>query len=107
MGYVRKLTGAQGQIDAARQNAAATEAATMQAAKAQQQQLIQSAKAAADAQAQASARAAAEAKASAAVSAPLETVDVSLDAPVAESAAVVKRRKRASFGTGYSTGVSV
>jgi len=107
MGFVRKITGTQAQIDAARANAAATVDATNQAAARQEAQLIQQAKAAADSQAQIAARQAAEAKAASAVSAPLGQADVALDAPSTVSTPVARRKRQASFGTGYSTGVSI
>lgn len=105
MGFVRKITGVQGQIDAAKRNAKAQEDATKQAAAAQAQALNASANAAAQQQAQLAARSAAEAKAASAVSAPLDQADVQLDDSGATTAA--RKSRRAVFGKNYSTGVSI
>lgn len=106
MGWVRKTTGIQGQIDAAAKNADAQEKATREAAAAQQRALLDSAKAAADNQAQIAARAAAEAAASDAVSQPLATADVQLSSST-EDTATKRRTRRASFGRNYSSGVNL
>lgn len=105
MGFLRKLTGAQGQIDAAKKNALAQEEATRQSAAAAERAAMQSARAAADQQAQLAARSAAEQKASDAVSKPLAQVDVSVDTD-ASSTSDVKRR-RARFGKDYTSGVKI
>ena len=104
MGFVRKVTGVQGQIDAANANASAQENATRQAAAAQQRALTDSAKAAAMAQAQAASRAAAEGKAANAVSAPLGNADVQLDSP---DEVRTTRTRRGSYGRSYSGSVSI
>jgi hypothetical protein len=104
MGFVRKVTGVQAQIDATNANADAQTKATAQAAAADQQQLMQSAKATADQQAQIAARSAAESKASSAVSAPLEQADVQL---AGDGADAQRRSRKASFGRNYSSGVSI
>lgn len=104
MGYVRKKTGIQAQIDAGQANAAAQEASIQQAAKAQQQAMMDTAVAAARQQSAIAARSAAEAKAADAAAAPIETADVVLDEPVPT---VARKAKRARFGTGYNSGISV
>jgi hypothetical protein len=105
MGFLRKITGAQGQIDAAKKNAAAQEDATKQSAAAAERASMQSAKAAADQQAQLAARSAAEQKANDAVSKPLGQVDVSVDTDATSTADVRKRRAR--FGKDYTSGVKI
>ena len=82
---VMKLTGVQAQIDATNRNADAQYAATAQATRDSQAAMMASAQAAADQQATLAARKDAEAKAAAAASTPLETADVSIDAPATES----------------------
>lgn len=107
MGFVRKITGVQAQIDAANANADAQIKATKQAAADQQRSLMETAKAAADQQALLSQRNAASIKAEKVASTPLDSVDVSLDA----GADTTGKRKatRASFGRNYGggTGVSI
>lgn len=107
MGYVRKKTGVQGQIDAANRNADAQIAATKQAADQAQQQLMLAAKAAAEQQAMIAGRMAAEKKASDAAGQPLDVAEVQLDEAPTQSAIAAKRSKRASFGRNYSTGVGI
>lgn len=107
MGFVRKMTGADKQAEAIKQNAAAQADATRQAATQAQQQLMLSARQAAEQQALASARMVAENKAADSVSQPLAIADVQLDT-TSPMAASVRRRKRVSFGTGANaTGVSI
>lgn len=107
MGFVRKITGQQAQIDAARENAARQEASAKQAADAAARQAQGAAKASADAAAQASARSAAEEKAAEVVSAPLGQADVSVDAQQTETTTAATRRKRTQFGRTYNTGVGL
>ena len=107
MGTVRKLTGAQGQIDAANRNADAQLEASKQATQGQVQALNASATAAANAQKQAAARSQAEAAAAAAVSAPLAVAEVALDPAATESGAATARKKRAQFGKSFSSGVNI
>jgi len=107
MGAVRRLTGVTQQAEATQNQANAQVAATEQASQAAATSLRQSAKAAADQQRMLAARSAAEAKASEAVSRPLETAEVQVDEVSTESSASGARRKRARFGTGYTSGVSV
>lgn len=64
------------------------------------------AKAAADQQAQLAAREAAAAKAEDIASAPLETAEVQVAGSEA-NANTIRRRRRATFGTGYATGVQI
>lgn len=105
MGFLRKITGVQGQIDAARENAAAQETETKRAAQQAETNMMQSAKAAADSQAQLAARSAAEQKASDAINVPLGTVDVSVDTGSSSTSDV--RRRRAKFGRDYNSGVNI
>lgn len=105
MGKVRKLTGAQAQIDAAKRNAKAQEDATKLSARQAETNAMESARAAADSQAQLAARSAAEQKAQDAVSLPLGQVDVSVDTDSASTSDV--RRRRAKFGRDYSVGVNI
>lgn len=107
MGFIRKITGVQSQIDATNANASAQENATKAAAAAQTQTLMQNAEATAAQQGQLAARSAAEAKAATAVSQPLGTADVQLQPDSPDSAAAVRNKRRASFGKNYSTGVSI
>lgn len=107
MGKVRKITGVQGQIDAANRNADAQNAATKAAADAQAAALVASAKAAADAQRNAAARLAVEDKASDAASQPLGTADVQLDEDATTSVSARRNQRKAAFGKNYSTGVSI
>ena len=105
MGFIRKITGVQGQIDEARRNAAAQEAAVKQSAQQAEQAAMQSAKAAADQQAQFAARSAAEQKAAEAVAIPLATAEVEIATDVTSTQDV--KRKRAKFGKDYSSGVNI
>lgn len=107
MGFVRKATGVQAQIDATNQNADAQVAATKQAADSQQQALMQSAQASATQQAQLAARDIAATKASDAVSKPLVNADVQLEANPTDSVAGSRAKRKASFGQNYSGGVSI
>ena len=108
MGFLRKVTGVQQQINATNRNADAQVAATKQAASSQAAALQASAQAAANSQAQASARSAAEQKASDAVSTPLQTADVQLSADnTGQSAEQQRRTTQASYGRNYSGGVSI
>lgn len=107
MGFVRKTSGVQAQIDAQNKNADAQEKATKQAAADQQTALMSQAKATAEQQTMLSERAKAEEMASEIASAPRGTADVALSAPADEPVAVTRRNRRASFGQGYSTGVSI
>lgn len=107
MGFIRKITGVQDQIDATNRNADEQAAATEQAAKAQQAALAASAKAAADSQAQMAARSAAEEKAKDVASAPLAAADVQLDANAPDSVTATRAKRKASYGRNYSGGVSI
>lgn len=107
MGKLRKLTGAQGQIDAVNQQANAQVEAAKQAADSQVQALNSSASATAQAMATAAARDNAENTAIDAVSKPLEVADVALDEAATDSLSAVKRKQRAKFGVGVGTGVSI
>jgi hypothetical protein len=107
MGFLRKITGAQGQIDSMNRNADIQVAATEQAAAAQTKALNDAAMAAAQAQKQAAARARVEEQAADAASKPLAVADVALDAEQQGSAIGESRRRRASFGRSYGSGVSI
>lgn len=108
MGFIRKISGVQAQIDATNKNAAAQEDATRQAASQQQQALMDSARAAADQQANAAARMAVERKASDIASAPLESADVQLDQNSPDSVTATRAKRKAAFGRNYaSSGVSI
>lgn len=102
MGFIRKLTGAQAQIDAAAKNADAQIAATQQAAIDTQSTMNAQAKAAADQMSMQAAREAASDKAAAAIGQPLATADVALEDPTARPT----RKTRGAFGRGTS-GVSI
>lgn len=110
MGFLRKLTGVQGQIDSAaaaveasRANADATIAATQQATSDAQATMNAQAKAAALQLSQQVARDAAAQKAADAVGTPMEEAVVSLDSPIKSRAA---SRSRRAFGRG-TTGVQI
>lgn len=105
MGFLRKITGVQGQIDASKRNAAAQEDETKRSAREAETQMMQAAKAAADSQVMLAARSAAEQKASDLVSVPLANVDVSVDTDSTATSDV--RRRRAKFGRDYNTGVNI
>lgn len=107
MGFVRKLTGVQAQIDATNKNADAQMAATVQASRDQQAALSATAKAAADQQSQIAARSAVEAKASEAASQPLDSADVQLADTPTESVAATRAKRKASYGRNYAGGVSI
>lgn len=108
MGFIRKITGVQGQIDATNANAKAQEDATREAARMQQQSLMESARAAADSQAQQAARMAVEQKAADVAGAPLESADVQLDQNSPDSVTATRSKRRAAFGRNYaSSGVSI
>lgn len=105
MGFVRKITGVQKQIDVAKQNAKVQEDAVKQSAQLAERASMQSAKAAAEQQAMLAQRAVAEQKATDAVSAPLAQAEVSVDTDSASTSDV--RRRRAKFGRDYSSGVNI
>lgn len=107
MGFVRKITGQQKQIDAANRNADAQVKATEQAARDQQAAAAAAAIAAANAQRAAAERDRVTRAASDAASTPMGTADVALDAPESESAGITRKRTRAQFGKSYGSGVSI
>jgi hypothetical protein len=107
MGFIRKITGVQAQIDAAKQNAAAQEKATKQAADAQSESLMSAAKAAADQQSMLAARRVVENKAADLASTPLATADVQLDQSPTESVTARRAKRKATYGRSYSSGVSI
>lgn len=105
MGFVRKITGVQAQIDAAQDSARAQENAVKQSAAAAEANAMQVAKSSAMQQAQMAARSVAEQKAVDAASVPLGKVDVSVESDATSTGAV--RQRRAKFGKDYTTGVKV
>lgn len=107
MGFLRKITGAQAQVDAARDNANAQKEAAAQAARAQQQALAAAAKSAAQQQAQMAARSAAEQKAMDSASTPLGDADVQLDDTPGESSTAARARRKVAYGRNYSGGVGI
>lgn len=104
---IMDFTGVNDQIDATNRNADAQYAATAQATRDQQAALMATAQAAADQQTTLVARQDAQAKAEAAASAPLETAEVSIDAPTTESGSATRARRRKQFGQSYSGGVQL
>lgn len=107
MGLVRKLTGAQGQIDAMNRDADAQIAAAKQAAEGQVAALNASAQAAADAQRQAAERSKVEAAAAASAAVPMAVADVALDPVATQSIAGTRKKTRAQFGKNYGAGSGV
>ena len=103
MGFLRKVSGVQSQIDATNRNADAQIEATQKAAEMNQQQLAETARAAAEQQSMMAARNAAMDKAKDAVSVPTESVQVDLAATETPG---TRRNRRAQFGRG-NTGVSI
>lgn len=104
MGFVRKITGVQSQIDATNKNADAQIEATKKSAELNQAALAETARAAAEQQAMMSARNAATDKAKEAISTPTESVQVDL---AASETPTTRRGRRAQFGRGVSSGVSI
>jgi hypothetical protein len=107
MGFLRKVTGTQGQIDAMNNNADVQIKAAKAAADAQTKALNDAASATADAQRQAADRQQVEQAAADAVSKPLAVADVALDTPDTGSAIAKARQRRAQFGKNYTSGVSI
>jgi hypothetical protein len=108
MGFVRKVTGVQGQIDTANRNADAQEAATRQSADMAAAASRDAAQAAATQQAQLAARNVVQEKVAEVASAPLDQAEVQLAETPTGSASGVARKRRAVYGTGaYSSGVSI
>lgn len=109
MGFMRKLTGAQGQIDAANAQAAQVEAAAKlqqaaakQAADAQAQAAVDAAAATAQQQQAMIQRDAAQQAASDALQVDMSTPDVSLNAG-AQTSGLKTRAKRVQWGGGTSS----
>lgn len=107
MGFVRKITGVQSQIDATNANTNAQIDAAKTAADAQVQSLNASARSAADSMRLAADRERVAATAADAASKPLAVADVALDPAVTESAGAARRRTRAQFGKSYGSGASI
>jgi len=107
MGFMRKISGTQAQIDATR-NAAELEAKNAEAtARASADALNQSSAAVAQNQRMLAERTKVEAAAREAVSKPLQSADVQLMENPTESTGAAQRRKRATFGRGASSSVSI
>jgi hypothetical protein len=107
MGFVRKITGAQKSIDAVNRQTNEQIAAAKQAADAQVRALNDAASATADSQRMMAERTRVEAAASDAASKPLAVADVALDPEVTGSIVAAKRKARAQFGKGYTSGIRV
>lgn len=103
MGFIRKITGVQGQIDAANRNTDAQLAASKQAAEAEQRAAQVAAQSVADQQRLIQERQAAADKASQLNQNTLQTADVQLQQDEGGQVAV---KRRASFGRTY-TGVQI
>ena len=103
MGIVRKLTGAQAQVDAAKENNRIQEEAARKSSEAAASSAQAVAQAAADQQRNIQERAAIDAEISARNNQPAETVNVAVDAPGANGTGATRRR-RASFGRNYDAG---
>jgi hypothetical protein len=106
MGFHRKMSGQQGQIDAAKENTAMQERAAKQAAEASAAAAQASVQAAADQQRNMQERAAIEEDVRTSMDKPIEQVDVQLNAANSNSSGSTKRR-RAQFGRNYGSGSSV
>lgn len=104
MGKVRKLTGVQGQIDAANRAAAAEQASLQQQAANQARALAEQASSTARATAMTVAREAATARFRDAADAGQQEVDVQLDEG---GSAGGTRRRRAAFGVGAGSGIRI
>lgn len=104
---IMDFTGVNDQIDATNRNADAQYAATATATRNQQDALFAQAEEAANQQVNLQARQDAERKAKDSASVPLETAEVSLDAPTTESASGSRAKRRAQFGQAYQGGVQL
>lgn len=107
MGFVRKITGVQGQIDATNRAADMEAQNLQQQAQAQANALNQAAQATAQNQRMLAARSVAEDAARTQASQALETVDVQLDETPTDSTIGMARKRRAQFGKNYSAGVNI
>jgi hypothetical protein len=107
MGWLRKITGVQGQMDAANRNADAQIAATQAAEQNTVAQMNANAKAVSEQQAQFAARQRAEAEAAAAAALPLEQAEVRLDEASGMSAGQERRARKRKFGQTANTGVNI
>ncbi len=106
MGFVRKITGVQGQIDATNRAADIEAKNAAETARASADALNQSAAALAQNQKMLAERAKVEEAANSAMSRPLATADVQLAEAPTMSGAESSRRRRAKFGRG-SASVSI
>lgn len=107
MGFVRKVTGVQGQIDATNRAADMEAQNLQQQAQANANALNQSAQATAQNQQMLAARAVAEDAARTQASQALETVDVATQDTPTDSTIGMARKRRAQFGKNYSSGVNI
>jgi hypothetical protein len=107
MGFIKNITGITGAERAEQRNYEESKAAALQTAENNQRSLAAAARAAASQQQMEAARAIAEDKAQAALSTPLQTADVELTPTETPDQADARRRRVASFGQDYETGVSI
>lgn len=107
MGWLRGITGVQAQIDATRKQAELDAANIDKTSKLQAEATNQATQAAADSLQQRAARDAAEAQVTDALSKSPQVADVRLSTPQEETVTASSRRRRASFGRNYSSGVNI
>lgn len=107
MGWLRKVTGIQAQINAAKANAANSIAALKATQQATVSAQVDQARTATEQQAAAIARESAISKANDMLDVPMETADVQVEATGTESAAAASRRKRGQFGRDWYSGVQL
>lgn len=107
MGFVRKLTGADGQIKAMKKNTQVQIKAAKEAADAQVRSLNDAANQAAAQQAMLAERQKVESLAADAVSAPMDVADVALAAPAEGASIAATRKRRQQFGQNFGTGVNI
>lgn len=107
MGFLRKITGQQAQIDQQARNADAQIAATQQAAADSANAAIQQARQVAENTALVAQRDAANQQAQDALSTPLDTADVQLQADTGLGVAAGTRKRKAKFGQNYTSGVTI
>lgn len=104
---VAKLTGADDAAKATREAAEKQAEATRKASETAAASARESAAQMSRQQELQAGRNAAEGAAADALSKPMEVADVQLDEPTGSSSAGTARKKRATFGTGYSSGVNI
>lgn len=107
MGFIRKITGVQGQIDAANLAAEQESAATLKAAQDSANATIAQAQSVATQQAADIARQKAVSDASATLAEPVAQAQVQLDAPSTVSTAAAIRKRKGQFGKNYTDSVTI